>query len=497
MARTRASASTLVMGLVVALLLTLLPGAPASATYPDPDSDEHCDPALTAQPSGVVNDPTLIGPIGDEGIRTREPYGTTMVALPDGWVEEEFFLDGTAVTYPSDGSVGEETAYRTRIMIRRPSDPDAFNGTVVVDWNNVTIPHDRDVAWAPIFPTLYERGYAYMSVGAQRLGIEVSPLAVKNYDPVRYGSLNHPGDDWSYDIFTQAAEAALTPEVMGDLAPCVQRRIGMGASQSASRLKTYINVVQEQVNVFDAFTPQIISSAGVRRDIVPIIWVNSTAEAEDVPADSELFRLWELSGAAHTSNQSSSYQDELLNYSHTNGQIGEWDAESAGAWGYEAAPGDCLSRNYYQSGFIWAAALVAADEWVRTGEAPAPQPRIAREGGEEVWDAHGHAVDGVRLPLVDVPIASYYAGVTSPPGVHPCTRAGAAMALQGTTLLFAAATLATLYPTREAYLDAFAAATDVALDAGTLLPEGADILLRRAELAADYIEAATAGLSPL
>ena len=499
--------------LVVALLVSALPTAAgasqrrgwdrswsrgwASAAPAAAEDDNKCKSKDMAQPSPTVNDPTVIGPTGDEGIRTRQPYGTTMVPLPAGWVEQEFFLDGTARTYPADIADAPETAtYRTRIMIRRPVDPKDFNGTVIVDWNNVTIPHDRDVAWAPIYPTVLARGYAYMSVGAQRLGIEVSPLAVKNYDPVRYGSLKHPGDDWSFDIFSQAAEAALDPKVIGDLRPCVQRRIGMGASQSGGRLLTYINRVQEQANVFDAFTPQISGSGSVRRDVVPIVWVNSTAEAADVPADSGLFRLWEIAGAAHTSNQSSSYQDEMLIYSHSNGNAGAWDPELAGAWGYRNKPGDCLTRNYYQAGFIWAAAVVAVDEWVKTGDAPPVQPRIARsaDGADELWDEHGNAQAGVRLPLVDVPIASYYAGVTSPPGTDPCARAGGASALSGTTRVFDAAKLASLYPSKEAFLERFTAATDRAVAAGVLLPEGAAILLRRAQEAASWLDAATAAV---
>jgi hypothetical protein len=490
----RARVRWLAAGAALALGAALAPAASAAPPGDRPGKPgKACAPAFAAERSDTVNDPTVIGPIGDEGIRTRRPYGTTMVPLPAGWVEEEFFLDGTARDYPTGTAAPREEAYRTRIMIRRPADPKEFNGTVIVDWNNVTIPHDRDVAWAPIYPTVLERGFAYMSVGAQRLGIEASPLAVKNYDPVRYGSLNHPGDDWSFDIFSQAAEAALDRKVMGNLAPCVQRRIGMGASQSGSRLLTYINRVQEQAGVFDAFTPQISGSGNVRRDVVPIVWVNSTAEAANVPADSGLFRLWELAGAAHTSNQSSSYQDEMLVFSHSNGNAGKWDPEAAGAWGYLSRPGDCLTRNYYQAGFIWAAAVVAVDDWVRTGIAPPSQPRIERtaDGTDEVFDEHGNAKGGVRGPLVDAPIASYYAGVTSPPGNHPCARAGGASALSGTTHVFDAAKLKALYPTQDAYLQRFDAGVQQALEAGTLLREGVEPLRRRARLAAAWIGANT------
>src|SRR5215218_6297631 len=67
-----------------------------------------------------------------------------------GYVEEEFFLDGTATTFKLalgssmswDGRWQAEKAasvpFRTRLLVYRPADPARFNGTVIVSWNNVT-----------------------------------------------------------------------------------------------------------------------------------------------------------------------------------------------------------------------------------------------------------------------------------------------------------------------------------------------------------------------
>lgn len=472
----------LATALVLALALSLAPAA------------GHAAPAAGAgicaggaRPSKAVNAPTVIGPIGDEGIRTKKPYGTTMTPLRKGWIEEEFFFEGTARSYGR--SVGER-AYRSRILVRRPIDPRDFNGTVIVDWNNVTLAHDRDVAWNPLHGTIMKRGFAYVSVAAQLLSVEGSPLALKQYDPVRYGSLRHPGDDYSYDIFSQAAEAVLDPKVSGDLTLCVQRRLAMGASQSASRLRTYINEVQPESGIFDGFQPQIIGVGEVRTDVAPVLWVNSQSEVGRDPAqpDGGLFRLWELAGPAHTSYNSDKYHEAMLTYSHTNGARGEWDAEDAGKWGYQVKPGSCMTANAYQASYPWSAALVALDTWVRTGKAPASQPRAARDdAGEPAFDEHHNLEGGVRSPIVDVPIATYSAGVTPSASTHPCAFAGGRTALKGTTLLFDTATLAELYPTDTAYLRPFNRAIERALDRGTLLPEGARELRRRAKDAAAYV----------
>ena len=454
--------------------------------------------AYPVQPSDRVEQPTVIGPIGDEGIRTKEPFFTTLLPLPEGWVEEEFFYEGTART-PEELAAGTPGTkpFRSRIMVRRPVDPAKFNGTVIVDWNNVTVPQDRDVAWHPLYTTILERGYAYVSVAAQRLSIEASPLALKQYDPVRYGSLSHPGDDYSFDIFSQAAEAVLSeePSVLGDLRPYVERRLAMGASQSGGRLKTYINEVHEHSLVFDGFQPQISGPSGVRRDLVPVVWVNSGNEADDedtTPPDSELFRLWEIAGTAHTSHGSSELMNDNLVWNHSNGMSGPkeeaHDIEDSFAWGYQLKPAECARENYSVAGLTWSAALVALDDWVRTGIAPAPMPRLARDENGRVYDEHGNMVGGVRAPYLDVPIATYYGGDVPDASLDPCANVGGRMALSGYTRMFSAAKLDALYPTAEDYLTKLNAAIDAALAQGFILPEGADEMRERAVRAAAILD---------
>src|SRR5690606_3416382 len=65
-----------------------------------------------------------------------------------GYDEAEASSAGTAVAYtpegplPADGTFdrapGDEADYETRIVVRRPADPSDFNGTVVVEWLNVS-----------------------------------------------------------------------------------------------------------------------------------------------------------------------------------------------------------------------------------------------------------------------------------------------------------------------------------------------------------------------
>ena len=78
---------------------------------------------------------------------------------------------------------------------------------------------------------LLRDGFAYVGVTAQAVGVAVAstipipgynPKGLVDQNPERYKSLHHPGDEYSYDIFSQAAQALLHPDgpsPLGSLQP--------------------------------------------------------------------------------------------------------------------------------------------------------------------------------------------------------------------------------------------------------------------------------------
>jgi hypothetical protein len=97
----------------------------------------------------------------------------------NGYEEQEFFASGTATAFkatstPSDGrwsiSLTTSAIYRTRILVRRPTDRAHFNGTVVVEWKNVS-GGESAPDWDYLNPLLMREGYAYVAVSAQALGV--------------------------------------------------------------------------------------------------------------------------------------------------------------------------------------------------------------------------------------------------------------------------------------------------------------------------------------
>src|SRR5262249_46847246 len=150
------------------------------------------------------------------------------------------------------------SGYTTRILVRRPAKRERFNGAVVVEWLNVSGGFDAAPDWTSTHTLLLRDGFAWIGVSAQYIGVSGGPpldrhLALKEVNPSRYGPLFHPGDGYSYDIFSQAGLAARQSGsvLLGHLRP--KRVIAMGESQSAARLVTYIDAIHPLARVYDGF----------------------------------------------------------------------------------------------------------------------------------------------------------------------------------------------------------------------------------------------------
>ena len=235
------------------------------------------------------------------GLRTGRPFWASPIDLaPYGYVEEEYFLSGTASNRGLGGH-GEHTApYKVRILVRRPADPARFNGTAVLEWFNVSLQSEVEHEWPIDHPMLMRDGYVSAAVSAQFLGVQsASPMSLRNWDPQRYGSLQHPGDDFSYDIFAQAAQA-LRSGLVVDRLP-VGLVLGTGTSQSCLRLVTYISKLAVRRRSLRRLPPDDVP--GHRRSprhAGPPLWGTSEWEAA-LPSrpDGPLLRVWEIAGTSH------------------------------------------------------------------------------------------------------------------------------------------------------------------------------------------------------
>jgi hypothetical protein len=126
----------------------------------------------------------LTGPITG----ARPPNGAPRLDVSDrGYVVEEFQIAGTATAYMAagddppgvDGRWELEAAgigdYVTRLLVIRPTDPARFNGTVLLNWQNVSGGAERR---APSSGELYDDGFAWVGVSAQEVGLYGFPMGM-------------------------------------------------------------------------------------------------------------------------------------------------------------------------------------------------------------------------------------------------------------------------------------------------------------------------------
>jgi hypothetical protein len=455
---------------------------------------------LTGAPAGAAAGmPTVTGPVtgGTHGF----PHMASSLPLAAlGYTEEEFFFEGTAQAYTSAAALTSDgawtvtpastAAFRSRMLVRRPT-PERFNGTVVVEWFNVTGGLDVGAFWAQSSDELIRSGYAYVAVSAQFVGLESYPLdnprttaAPKRWDPARYGSLVHPGDSYSYDIFSQAGQALRTPgavDPLGGLHPT--RVLALGESQSAGRLVTYVNAVHPLVHVYDGYViysrfgtgaalseaplPQINAPTPtmIRTDLdVPVLVLEAETDAlGHFPArqpDTNRYRLWELTGSAHfdQAGLSATAQDAALL------GISQQSQASRSACGYEI--------NKLPSHYVVAASVARLDRWVRDGTPPPTAPPITIAPGTGiVRDETGHALGGIRSPWVDAPL-----------GVLSGQSGGGPVFcfLFGSFTPFDGGALAQRYPTQAAYGAAFSSTAAAMERDGFLLTADLAEVQRRA-----------------
>ena len=429
-----------------------------------------------------------------------QPLAYDLAAL--GYSNEEFLLEGTARSYaPAAG----EARYRTRAVVRRPLDPARFNGSVVVEWFNVSGGLDAAPDWSFVHRHLIREGFAWVGVSAQRVGIEgggVTALSfpLKKVDAKRYGSLAHPGDAFSFDIFSQAGRAVQGGRLLGGLAP--RRVLAIGESQSAMFLVTYVNAVDAEARVFDGFllhgrggggaslegsigmtraslaeaaaavssgrgpSPHMAGSERIRSDVrVPVLTLQSETDVVGLGSaaarrpDSDRFRLWEIAGAAHADTYllvASVADDGSL----PPAALAKLLAPTTELLGMKV---DAPINSGPQQHYVLQTALSHLDRWAAGGAPPPEAPRLALVDGANplALDALSIAKGGIRSPWVDAPTA-----VLSGFG-----QSGTEFAfLFGTTRPFDAATLARLYPGgRPDFLARFQKATDEAVACGFLL----------------------------
>ena len=503
------------------------------------DSSNSNSAALNGSSLGVP------GEINDEVLPVRTPRVTgpvdgapvlvgTFIDLPGlGYTTEtEYLVSGRASAYvnvnelQTDGKwqvePSGEADYGTRVVVIRPTDPATFNGTVIVEWLNVSAGFDSPPDWLQAHTEITRSGFAWVGVSAQKVGVDAlldgsacaaNPTCLQADRYTNLG-LSHPGDFYSYDIFSQVAQALRAPgqtSLLGNLE--VKHLIAAGESQSAGRMMTYVNAFAPLHAMFDGYLvhSRTSGSAGlqqegigicdvaipapdivnVRDDLgVPTIMLQTETDLfilgsyPDNQDDSDNFRLWEVAGTAHVDLYT------FLQGREDDGTDPSFTAVSEVQIPVNFPPFTVIDCSPYpvNSGpqrLVVNAAFRALNTWIVDGT-PAPRAdRLKVKGSPPAFvkDEFGNTLGGVRTPYVDTPIATLE-GEGQPQtdfseveescdinldNVNFCF-------LSGTTSLFDANTLGDLYQSNDAYIEALNIATDEAVEKGFLLREDAALI---------------------
>ncbi len=390
-----------------------------------------------AEASPVVSPP----PTGGGAILPANLNGFDLAQV--GYEQSEHFLAGTATAFTPTAPLtsngkwsvapsSSKAAYKTRVVVYRPIDPKRFNGTVVVEWLNVSGQVDADPDWTQTHNELIRDGFAWVGVSAQAVGLNAlkcTGACLAPGDPARYGSLSHPGDSFSYDMFSQAGQAirSQSAQILGGLTP--KKLLAAGESQSAARMVTYIDAVQPLAHVYDGFLVHSRGAAGaplsqsplasvvppsptlIRTDLgVPVFTFQTEFDVSGAftarQPDTNKFRQWEAAGTSHFDTYGL-----LIGPSDTgNGQGAVANLAAMQNPTNVPSPGGLCAKPINTGGAHWLldSTIYWLNRWVTKGTPPPigrPLQIASTSPFAYAKDANGNTLGGVRTPQVDVPIA--------------------------------------------------------------------------------------------
>lgn len=435
-----------------------------------------------------------------------------------GYVEEEYFLSGTANVYDLDENgemyiKNEALPYKNRILVRRPKNAEKFSGRVLMDILNASSGYDIEDGWDRFHNYCLERGHAYVGITSKPLCV----LALKNFDYARYHTLNwasaspapQPAAKYAFGSI-EGTEEGLAWDIISQVANLV--RFGgennclggnkvdyinlSGQSQSGMYLNTYTNYFHKYLTadngqkLFDTYlnivgvasrrplcqvpfgTEFARQPASSRNDIdSPYVLMSSEGDMylfagmpgivwpEDSDTPGNKIRYYEVPGTPHTN-----IVCEVLNsYSET---------DKTGVIRPPIAPETIEGHNDTPLEYYVCGVLELLYKWWKDGVAPPTAPRFERdEMNNLVRDEHGNLMGGLRTPYVDVPAASYQ-------GRSEKYEQGA---MCGEKNPFSLEKMLQLYGTLDAYLEKFNAYVDAQVEIGFIIPSDASRMKRWAK----------------
>lgn len=456
-----------------------------------------------------------------------------------GYVEKEYYMYGTANVYRSvdeEGNVEVKTPdapYVNRFIVRAPEKAEDCSGNVVVEIINPTAFMEIDRMWI-----LGQKGF--VRNGDIYVGITSKPNTIPKlleFNAERYQEMSwkNPCDDsFPYDAAELIAKGTLPDlnpsyetglfwDMLTDLAWMIREKDEKsplkdyptdyiyltGWSQSACYMIRYMNSFAYRPEVarggcvFDGYL-----AAGAPRQVVtpvnqyeadqnyswklqrvehaeqPYIALQTESEngrfntyhvrEEDSDTPDRMFRIYDITGASHDTMYS------LIDYYQN-----DKDMERIGV--LPSYPGKEGEGNAYPSEILCAAAYRNLYRWVREGIGPNHCEKIAVDAkGENVKDALGNSIGGLRTCLLSFPTGSYSNTTEVASGMGNFGEHHEKQGLFGSQKAFSAGMLQEMYGSLEHYRELVVNDTKTQVSKGFVCREDAEELIRLAvDLAAE------------
>lgn len=380
-----------------------------------------------------------------------------------GYVEEEYILSGTANIYEraTDGLdiLIHDAPYTTRILVRRPRDPDNFNGSVAIEPMNEARGYDWSFIWALSHQHFIDSGMAWVGITHMPQNID----ALLAFDPVRYADLSFANpnpaqtcgrnnsvsaseEGLHWDIFSQVGELLKNG---GDSSPFsgfdvrylyLSSHHGQAATYAAEFHRE--SALADGSPIYDGYLlpsfdlPQRLSRCGsvpaaddprliIENIGVPVIRFVPEGELmrghdyrrADSDTASDPYRHYEIPGIPRMDRLYFQYLPAVEDQQRAGKPV------SLSKWPYNffCSPDidellDMPAKRYLINGG-WA----NLDRWVRDGTPPPRAGYIALESpgtqqASVITDEYGNAMGGIRHSWVEVPMASYQGSMPAPCG---------------------------------------------------------------------------------
>ncbi len=459
--------------------------------------------------------PTVTGPIPStatdfpfiaDGFSVEPP-------VPQGYEEDEYFVSGTGSLYeytptgieivtpcPAVVTTGcTDIPYTTRMLVKRPIDPHKFSGNVIIEPLNPSAGFDIAAVWDRSVNSFVRNGDIFVG-WTSRFGTIATLKAFNStrYAPLTWGQNSAVSDGITFDI---AAQMGALFKENGPGSPTnglrVRHVIEAGFSQDGGFTFTQADVFNALERLpdggpaYDGYVPGGttgpsdidfgVSAAGALppgdprvqmqpRD-VPVIHINTETEEAlevavigalpyrrpDSDAPNDRYRLWEVPGASHVSND---LNDPVITLQASLAELlgipvaalpPNGCTHQQFVFGPSVGVAGVVDPNTYPFSNVANAAFVDLARWVDFNLPPPHADRITLTNTTPptiARDSFGNALGGVRTPFVDVPFATY---VPTDTVAHVTTFSGFCV-LYGYNEPFSDATLDSLYRDHDEYV---------------------------------------------